>query len=238
MRRLALCLLLVTTLSCQAADTGEPSPALMTVTGQGSVTATPDMASVTVGVMTQATDAASAVAANNEAMSALHEALDDFGVRESDRRSRGFTVQPTYDHRSSVSSAGGMPKIAGYRVSNQLTVNVLDLDRLGDLLGAVISSGSNTINSLQFGNTDAEKRLDEARKLAVENAIHRASLYAEAAGGEVGRIVSITEAGAAYPRPEMLGRSSVAVLGAEAVPISAGQSEYTAIVNVVFELDQ
>lgn len=235
MRRLALCLLLVTTLSCQAADTGGPAPALMSVTGQGSVTATPDMATVTVGVTTQAGDAATAVAANNEAMSALHEALDDFGIEESDRRSRGFSVQPTYDHRNSTD---GMPKIAGYRVSNQVTINVRDLDRLGTLLGAVVGSGSNTINSLQFGNTDAEKRLDEARKLAVENAIHRASLYAEAAGGEVGRIVSITEAGADRPRPEMVGRDTAATSSAFAIPISAGQSEFRATVNVVFELHQ
>ena len=234
MRRLALCLLLVTTLSCQAADTGEPAPALMSVTGQGSVAATPDMATVTVGVMTRAEDAADAVTANNEAMSALHEALDDFGVEESDRRSRGFSVQPTYDHRNSTD---GVPRIDGYMVSNQVTVNVRDLDRLGDLLGAVVGSGGNTINSLQFGNTDAEERLDEARRLAVENAIHRASLYAEAAGGEVGRIVSITEAGADRPRPEMLGRDFVGISRAVAVPISAGQSEFTAIVNVVFELE-
>ncbi|MDJ0750826.1 MAG: SIMPL domain-containing protein [Woeseiaceae bacterium] len=237
MRRLALCLLLVATLSCQAADTGEPAPALIVVTGQGSVTATPDMATVTVGVMTQAADAASAVAANNEAMSALHEALDDFGVAESDRRNRGFSVQPTYDHRSSAISPDGMPKIAGYRVSNQVTVSVRNLDRLGDLLGAVIGSGSNTINSLQFGGSDAETLLDEARQLAVKNAIRRATLYAEAAGVEVGRIVSISEGGAAYPRPEMYGRSDANLFSVSSVPISAGENEFTAIVNVVFELE-
>ena len=71
MRRLTLGLLLLVTLSCQAADTDEMSPALMSVTGKGSVSAAPDMATVAVGVASQAADATSAVAANNEAMAAL-----------------------------------------------------------------------------------------------------------------------------------------------------------------------
>ncbi|MDJ0712467.1 MAG: SIMPL domain-containing protein [Woeseiaceae bacterium] len=234
MRILALGLLLAT-LSCQAADTGDATPALMSVSGQGSVSATPDMATVSVGVTSQATGAAEAVAANNRAMAALNETLDDFGVEDRDRRSRGFSVQPRFDHRKMVD---GVPVIFGYTVSNQLTIRVRDLDRLGDLLGAVVSSGGNTINSLQFGNMGAEELLDEARGLAVKNARHRANLYAEAAGGKVGRIVSITEAGAVQPRPEMFARGDGAMFNALSVPVSAGESAFTAIVNVVFELEQ
>ncbi len=235
MKRLAVGLLLLATLASQAADTGNASPALMSVTGKGSVMATPDMATVAVGITSQADDAATAVEANNEAMAALHRALDDFGIEDRDRRSRGFSVQPMYDPRQ---IASGKPGISGYTVSNQLTVTVRDLVQLGDLLGAVVDVGSNSISSLQFGNTDAEALLDDARKLAVENAIHRASLYAEAAGGDVGPIVSITEAGAAQPQPERFGRSNAAYFSAGSVPISAGENEFTAIVNVVFELEQ
>ncbi len=235
MKRLALGLLVLVALSSQAADTGNASPALMSVTGKGSVMAAPNMATVAVGVTSQSNDAASAVEANNQAMAALHRALDDFGIEGRDRRSRGFSVQPMYDNRQ---SAAGKLVITGYTVSNQLMVTVRDLGQLGDLLSAVVDAGSNSINSLRFGNTDAEALLDDARRLAVENAMHRANLYAEAAGGDVGPVVSITEAGAAQPRPEMYGRSNAAYMSAGPVPISAGENEFTAIVNVVFELEQ
>ena len=113
MRRFALCLLLAATLSCQAADRSESSPALISVAGAGTVAASPDMAIVTVGVTTQENDAASAVAANNHAMAALNKALDKFDIEERDRRSRGFSVQPQYDHRRNT---GGMPEVIGFTV--------------------------------------------------------------------------------------------------------------------------
>ena len=50
MRLWPLFLLLATTLSCHAEDLGGTTPALISVSGEGSVTATPDLATVTVGV--------------------------------------------------------------------------------------------------------------------------------------------------------------------------------------------
>ena len=110
-----------------------------------------------------------------------------------------------------------------------------DIDRLGELLSAVVTSGSNQLGSLSFGNSDAADLLDEARKLALKNAQHKASLYAAAAGGKVGRVVSLTESGASRPTPMM--RSGMA-MQMEAVPVAAGENEHRASVNVVFEFEQ
>lgn len=234
MRRWVLCVLLATTLSCQAADHDDPSPALISVTGQGSVSSTPDMATVTLGVTTQAQNTATAVTANNRSMTALNSMLDKYDIEGRDRRSRGFNIQPRYDNRR---SGDGTLTIVGFTVSNQLTVRVRNLDDLGDLLGAAVESGGNTINSLSFGNSDAEAFRDDARKLAVENALHKASLYAEAAGSKVGRILSISEVGAVQPLPEMRNAGAM-IMDTYAVPIAAGENEYRASVNVVFELEQ
>jgi uncharacterized protein YggE len=232
MRFLALGLMLATTLSCQAADTNAPSPATISVSGEGVVTAVPDMASVSVGVTTQAGDAAEAMAVNNRAMASLFDVLDKFGIAETDRQSSGFNVYPRYDRPNDGRNAS---EITSYVVSNQLTVRVRDFDRLGELLSAVVASGSNQLGALSFGNSDAAELLDEARSLAVANARHKASLYAEAAGGKLGRVVSIAEAGAAQPVPLM--RAGMA-MQMEAVPVAAGENEYRAVVNVVFELVQ
>ena len=232
MRFLALCLVLTTTLSCHAADSNSPSPAVITVSGEGVVTAVPDMASVSVGVTTQAREATEAVAANNRAMASLVEALDKFGVAETDRQSSGFNIYPRYDRPIDGRNS---TEITSYVVSNQMTVRYRDIDRLGELLSAVVASGSNQLGSLSFGNTDEAELLDEARTRAVANARHKASLYAEAAGGELGRVVSISEAGASQPSPLM--RAGMA-MQMEAVPVAAGENEYRATVSVVFELVQ
>ena len=232
MRFLALCLVLAATLSCHAADSGAPAPAVITVSGEGAATAVPDMASVSVGVTTQARDAAEAMAANNRAMASLFDVLDKFGIAETDRQTSGFSVYPRRDRQIDGRNTS---EITSYVVSNQVTVRIRDLDRLGELLSAVVGSGSNQLGSLSFGNSDEAKLLDEARTLAVANARHKASLYAEAAGGKLGRVISISEAGAAQPAPLM--RAGMA-MQMEAVPVAAGENEYRAVVNVVFELVQ
>jgi uncharacterized protein YggE len=232
MRFLALFLVLATTLSCQAADTNSPTPAVITVSGEGLVTAVPDMASVMVGVTTQAREATEAMAANNRAMASLVAALDKFGVAATDRQSSGFNIYPRYDRQIDGRNS---TEITSYVVSNQMTVRYRDMARLGELLSAVVASGSNQLGSLSFGNTDEAELLDEARTRAVANARHKASLYAEAAGGKLGRVVSISEAGAPQPSPLM--RAGMA-MQMEAVPVAAGENEYRAVVNVVFELVQ
>jgi uncharacterized protein YggE len=232
MRIWILGLLLATTLSCHAEDANTPAPAVISVSGQGAVTAAPDMASVSVGVTTQARDAAEAMAANNRAMTALFGVLDDFGIAKPDLQSSGFNVYPRYDRPADNRNT---TEITSYVVTNQLTVRQRDLDRLGELLSAVVASGSNQLGSLSFGNTDEAKLLDKARTQAVANARHKASLYAEAAGGRLGPVVSISEGGTSQPAPMM--RAGMA-MQMEAVPIAAGENEYRAVVNMVFEFEE
>ena len=233
MRRFGvLCVLLVTTMSCHAADQNPPPPAVISVSGEGLVTAVPDMVSVSVGVSTEAKDAAAAMAANNRAMAALFEVLENFGIAETDRQSSGFNVYPRRDRQIDGRNTA---EITSYVVNNQLTVRYRDIDRLGQLLAAVVDSGSNQLGSLSFGNTDEAELLDEARRRAVANAQHRASLYAEAAGGKLGRVVSIGEGGSSQPRPMM---RAAMMAEMDAVPVAAGENEYRATVNVVFEFEQ
>lgn len=233
MRVWPLFLLLATTLSCQAADVGGAVPALISVSGEGSVAATPDMATVTVGVSTQEREAADALAANNRAMAALTGVLDKYDIAERDRRSSGFSINPHYERRDGGS---GALTVTGYMVSNQMTIRYRDIDRIGELLDAIVKSGGNSIGSLSFGNTDEADLRDEARQLAVVNAMHKASLYAAAAGGKVGRIVSISEAGAPQPRPELRAAGAM-MMAADSVPIAAGENEFRAVVNVVYEFE-
>lgn len=230
-RWLALGLLLLTAFSCHADDMSAPVPATISVTGEGLVTAVPDMVTVTVGVVSQAEDAAGALAANNAAMATLNDVLDDFGVAERDRRTSHFNISPRYERRS---KDGGAPEISSYEVNNQVTIRYRDIDRVGHLLDAVVRSGGNRINGLAFGNEDDAGLRDEARKLAIGDARRKASLYADSAAGKVGKILSISEAGAPQPRPMMRGAM---MAEAASVPISAGENEFGAVVNVVFELE-
>ena len=230
-RLIAISLLLVPALGCNAADTENSITSTVSVNGEGVVTAVPDMATVSVGVITQADTAADALVANNQAMVGLNGVLDSFSVAERDRQTSNFNISPRYRRNT---NPPGEPRIESYQVSNQVTIRVRDLDKLGDLLDGLVKSGSNSVNGIQFGNSDQDERMDEARELAVADARRRAELYANAAGLRVGKVLSISESGTATPRPMLRGAM---MAEAAAVPIAAGENEIRAMVQIVFSLE-
>ena len=131
--------------------------------------------------------------------------------------------------------SGATPTISGYTASNMLTVQVRALDSLGSVLDSSITDGANTLNGVTFGVAEPRPALDEARKNAVADAIARATLLVQAAGAELGPIVSITEqSGFAQPAPMFRMEAS----DAGGVPTAGGEVGLTASVTMVFEIKQ
>jgi hypothetical protein len=200
------------------------------VSGLGTVTAAPDMAEITSGVVTQAPTAAGALAANSQAMEKVLQALAAQGVAARDIQTTSISVSP---QRRAVRGEGRPPEIVGYEVTNQVRVKVRDLARLGRVLDEQVTQGANSVYGIRFGLADPAPLLDEARKRAMADARRRADLYAGAASLKVGRVVAVQEAGAAAPRPEMAAR----VMAAGAVPVAPGEQEIQASVSVTFSLE-
>ena len=172
----------------------------MTVSGQGDVKAVPDEAILSAGVVTQARDAAAALAANSRAMNAVFDALKRIGVPEKSVQTSDFSISAQYqtDQRGNTTQ-----KIAGYQVSNNVTVIVDDLGKLGSAIDALVSSGANSMGDVAFTIRDPKPLLTEARAAAVKDALQRANTYASAAGITLGPITSIGENGDIAPRPMM-----------------------------------
>ena len=203
----------------------------VSISATGSVEREPDIVVMTTGVQTEAKTAAQAAADNARQMANVFKAVEAAGIAEKDMQTSNFSLSPRYDY----SSRGGPPRLAGYTASNQLSVTVRDLDKLGETMDAIISAGSNTFNGLQFALDDPSDALDEARRDAMQEARERAELYAAAAGLEVKRIVTINEAGGYNPRPMPMARARTEAMDAS-TPIATGEVGYSITVNVVFEL--
>ncbi len=204
-------------------------PATITVTGEGTTTSVPDLATISLGVTTQADTAAGAMSANSTAVSAVIERLKAAGVEARDMQTSNLTLNPNW-----VSYDGGSTsKIAGYVASNMLTVQVRALDTLGAVLDSSITDGANTLNGVTFGVAEPRPALDEARKKAVADAVARATLLVEAAGAKLGPVVSISEQ-SGFGNPMPMFRMDAAA--AESVPTAAGEVGLTASVTMVFEL--
>ncbi len=212
------------------------TPRQIIVTGTGEVSLPPDMATVVVGVQAEAEAAADALDQASAATLAILARLDVEGVDAADIRSGAVRLQPRYSN--SVLSSG--QQIIGYRAVNSVTVEVLDLDRLGGLLAALVGDGANRLDRVSFGLQDPSAATDDARRLAVAEAIRRADLYAMAAGVTVGDVMTITEQGGGGYRALNAEPIVMAEMAASSpsfdVPIAPGEIDLSATITMVFAI--
>ena len=199
----------------------------LTVTGEGAVAAVPDMATLRVSVTREGATAQAALAAMSGAAETVADRLRAAGVEGRDLQTGHLSLGPRWDHR------GEEARIVGYVAETVLTVRARDLDGLGALLDAAVGEGANGLSGPEFGLSEPRAAEDEARRAAFADAMAKAGLYAEAAGLEVGDVVSITEGSArAAPGPVMM----EARMAAD-VPVERGEVETRVSVQVVVELN-
>jgi len=202
----------------------------LSLTGTGTVSAAPDKAHISTGVVSDAASASAALAANNRAMTRIIAELKTQGLAAKDIQTANFSVQPLYRRFKD----GRPAEITGYRVTNSVRITVRDLPRLGTILDKVVTLGSNRINGIEFALDDAEKLRDAARRKAVADATRKARLYAESAGVRLGDVLSISETTAYPPRPVYRARLQAAP--AAAVPVQSGEQSIQVQVNMSWAL--
>lgn len=205
----------------------------ITVTGEGSVSAVPDMAVMSFGVLKSAPSARQAMDAANKALAEAIKGFKDKGIEARDIQTSGFSVSPQFDYSS---KNGAPPKLTGYQVSNMLTVRIRDIASLGKILDDAVTDGINSGGSLTFRNSKAKDLVAEARKAAVADAIAKAKALTEAAGVTTGDVLSISE-DMAPPPPGPVMRMAMAK-EADSAPVEAGENDYHARVTVTFALRQ
>jgi uncharacterized protein YggE len=224
-QRLMVCLLIPLLTSTLVAAEPERS---ITVTGEGKTTSPPDMAEINIGVMTQAATAAQALQSNNESVRSIMDVLKGQQIADKDMQTLQFNIHPVYAQTRGEQE----PRVTGYQVINQLHVRVRNLPSLGQVLDSVVQAGSNQINGISFGIDNQEGVLNQARNRAIHDARARAELYAQVAGVNLGKVLSIQESGAVMPPPQPMMRMAAA----ESVPIATGEQELSASVSMTFEL--
>jgi len=208
------------------------------VLGEGEARVSPDMAVITLAVLKEAATAREAMDQNNSDMAAVIAALKEEGIEARDLQTSGLSINPQYVYPNERNSEE-KPRITGYQVTNSLTVRVRDLDKVGGVLDRSVSLGVNQGGNIIFTNDDPTSAMSDARKSAVEDAVAKARTLAEAAGVEVGKVLSISEnAGMPAPMPMMKAMRAQGMAAEAAVPVEAGENTYTVQVNVTFELVQ
>ena len=212
-------------------------PQGMYVSGYGTVSGSPDIAVISMGVESVEDTAAAARAKAAAAMAGVMAALAEANVAEEDIQTRYFSISPRYRN---VQQAGGDWEyvLTGYAVSNQATVKIRDLDSAGAVIDAVTAAAGDLIrvNGIDFGIEDAGELEDAARAAAIADMARKAEMMADASGVELGRLVYLSEID--YPQAQLVSiERSVALDEGGGFPltgISAGELDVTARVQGVY----
>jgi uncharacterized protein len=229
MHRFVALLFVAVTLTPAAAQTVQRPHNLITVSGQGEVTVTPDLAVLNAGVTTTGKTGQAASEANAKVMTAVMAALKSLGIEEKDIQTSRLSLMPVRDR------VGNEIRITSFQASNKVNVEIRDLGKIADVVDRIVGAGANDIGGLQFTVASPSKPLDQAREAAIADAKRKAELYARAANVKLGGPISITEQGASPPRPMMYMRSAAAAEAAS-TPISVGDEVLRVTVTVSYEL--
>lgn len=225
------------TAACSEGDvvTTSDQPHAISVSGQGQASAAPDTAVVNLGVSVLRDSVAEAIGDANASMEAVLGVLESSGVEQRDVTTANFSVYPEYNFRDDSQ------QLQGFRVSNQVTAKVRDLDGIGDLLDAVArAAGDNVvINGISFTIDDQTELRQQAREAAVNDARTRAEELAALADVGLGGAISISEGGGQTPPiPASFGfGADVAAETAASVPIAGGEFTVTVTVSVAYAIE-
>jgi uncharacterized protein YggE len=204
-------------------------PAVISVTGEATISVPPDQAEIDGGVTSEAKTAREASEANNAAMGKVLQALKSAGIDEKDFQTSRLSLQP-----QTAPNRPGPSAIVGYRASNRVTLRVRDVTKVANVIDTLVGAGANEIGGINFIVSKASKLLDEAREQAVADARRKAEIYAKAAGVTLGAPLSISEEGSPGPMPFR----KMATGMAAAAPVAQGEETLAVTVSVSWAIKQ
>ena len=217
--------LLLLTVSLAGAQT-QPTPGSIEASGSATITAQPDMASINVGVITQAAtaqDAADQNAAAADAMiKALQAVLGNNGTIQ--------TVFYSLDARFNT-PPNQPPVLIGYTANNTVQVKTTNISLVGKLIDTATAAHSNSISGPAFGLQNPEPQKLQALAAAAAQAMTHAAAIAKGIGATTGRVITAQEGATVTPL-----LMSTAGGAASGTPIQNGTVTVSATVTVMVAL--
>ena len=198
------------------------SGSTITVTGNGTVDATPDQASFDFGVTTNGATAAEALSRNASQARAIIYALRKAGVHAADIQTTQVSLWPQ------TSSDGRT--ITGYQASNSVQVTA-PLRKSGQLVDAAVRAGANNVDGPNLDTAEKSSHYNKALARALADAKQKAQAIAGAAGLTLGASIKVREGGAATP---IVYGDALTARASAAPPIQAGTQKIQASVTVSY----
>ncbi|WP_028399535.1 SIMPL domain-containing protein [Ectobacillus panaciterrae] len=196
----------------------------LTLQGEGTVQAKPDVVVITLGVSTENENVKTAQEENAVHSAALLNALKALGIQEQEIQTISYTITPEYNY------IDGKSILRGYRVEHLYEITVLNVQKAGEVYAAAVQAGANIARGLTFRVSNPDVYYQQALTLAIQQAQEKAKAVVSTLGVTLNPIpISITEEPGAVPRYATYAASSKAV-----PPIQPGELDITVAIRAVF----
>jgi uncharacterized protein len=232
--------LLVCPVVVQAHDPQVEKPTL-TVVGNGQLMLAPETAFVTLGMETAGKSLAEAQRLNQGVMQKVSERLKELQIDKERIQTSSFTVSPQYKPPSKrpADAPSAPPEIIGYVVSNNVTVEVRNLDKVGAVIEGALATGANHFQGLHWALRDEQVAKLGALKQAADKARDKAVALSEALKVKLIRVFQATEAShIVHPMPRVARSMMATDGGGGEPPIFSGEIKVEATVTLVYEIGQ
>jgi len=210
------------------------------VSGTGRIAVNPDIAILRLGIEAQEVSVAEAQDSSSAAMEKVMTALSDSGVEEKDVQTQDFRIR----QRTRWDDEQQQEVVIGYRVTNDVVAKIRDMEKIGDIIDAVVAAGGDytRIDDLNFSVEDPSAYYDEAREKAIDDAKGRAEKIADLAGVKLGDPTYINESastpylggGMGYEMAAPTPAPAPTIIVQTALPISLGEVEITVNIQVAY----
>ena len=225
----------------RAHDDSKPVVPIMTVTGTGNLAIAPDMAYVTFGMQTVGRLLAEAQRQNSNVMQKVIDRLTELHIDKARIQTSAFSVSPQYKPppKHNADAPPVPTEIIGYLVSNQLTVEVFNPEKVAAVIEQALAAGANHFHGLQWALKDEQQATRGAMKQAVAKAREKAVTLSESLKLKLVRLISVNEAGQVVRPMLHTSRSMMAMdAGGGEPPILGGELKVEANVTLVYEIAQ
>ncbi|MBT2514215.1 SIMPL domain-containing protein [Arthrobacter sp. ISL-30] len=204
----------------------------ITVTGNGSAQAAPDMLTVSFGVETRRGAAGAAYDDVGASAAAISAALRDHGVPDADIRTSALNLRAEL-----LWQEGQGQRVTGYLASTVLSVSLRQLSSASATISAAVEAGGDAIrlNGMELGFADASAVTARAREAAWKDAVAKATQFASLAESTLGQVVSV-EQNPSSPPPIPMGGGMLRAAAVDSVTIEPGETSVDASVTVAWEL--
>lgn len=216
----------------------------ITVSGEGEAFAVPDLASFSFTVSADANTVASAQEEMTQKADAVLKALRDMGIEEKDIKTVDYSVWPKYSYSQAPCSQFLCPpsnqRLDGYTANQTVIVKVRDTEKAGTALALAGENGATNLSGISFTVDDPDQVTQEARALAISDALDKAEVLSDELGVRLVRVVSYSDSTDGGPIPyyrEGFGMGGdVSVTQAKAPSLPTGENKVRIVVNVTYEI--